>query len=108
MSTCSTGKLTLNTRIRSGTNLKNYKPTFIFHVCLFLVPLFLMGHIALFDMFRGWSWPALPGALAAVGGLGAVLTLGTALMGERALPLIGGKSTLNVVKAGGVSLSPRK
>ncbi|TFV51681.1 polysaccharide biosynthesis protein [Blastococcus sp. TF02A-35] len=33
---------------------------------------------------------ALPAALAAVGGLGAVLTLGTALMGERALPLIGG------------------
>lgn len=38
--------------------------TFIFHICLFLVPLFLMGHIALFDMFRGWSWPALPGSLA--------------------------------------------
>ncbi|RBY90431.1 polysaccharide biosynthesis protein [Blastococcus sp. TBT05-19] len=33
---------------------------------------------------------ALPAALAAVGGLGAVLTLGTALVGEAALPLIGG------------------
>jgi len=38
--------------------------TFIFHISLFLVPLFLMGHIALFDVFRGWSWPALPGGLA--------------------------------------------
>jgi nitrate reductase gamma subunit len=38
--------------------------TFIFHICLFLVPLFLMGHIVLFDTFHGWSWPALPGQLA--------------------------------------------
>ena len=38
--------------------------TFVFHVCLFLVPIFLMGHIVLFDTFRGWSWPALPGGLA--------------------------------------------
>lgn len=38
--------------------------TFVFHISLFLVPLFLMGHIALFDVFRGWSWPALPGGLA--------------------------------------------
>jgi nitrate reductase gamma subunit len=38
--------------------------TFLFHICLFLVPLFLMGHIALFDMFRGWSWAALPGGAA--------------------------------------------
>lgn len=38
--------------------------TFAFHICLFLVPLFLMGHIVLFDAFRGWSWPALPGNVA--------------------------------------------
>jgi len=38
--------------------------TFIFHICLFVVPLFLMGHIVLFDTFRGWSWAALPAGLA--------------------------------------------
>ncbi|MYL83225.1 nitrate reductase [Desulfovibrio aerotolerans] len=38
--------------------------TFAFHICLFLVPLFLMGHIALFDAFHGWSWPALPDTVA--------------------------------------------
>lgn len=38
--------------------------TFAFHICLLVVPLFLMGHIALFDAFRGWSWPALPGTVA--------------------------------------------
>ncbi|RBY97738.1 polysaccharide biosynthesis protein [Blastococcus sp. TF02-8] len=35
---------------------------------------------------------ALPAALAAVGGLGGVLTLGTALVGEAALPLVGGSA----------------
>ncbi len=38
--------------------------TFVFHISVILVPLFLMGHIALFDAFRGWSWPALPAGLA--------------------------------------------
>ncbi|HCR13209.1 TmcC family electron transfer complex membrane anchor subunit [Solidesulfovibrio sp.] len=38
--------------------------TFVFHICLFLVPIFLMGHIVLFDTFRGWSWPALPDGVA--------------------------------------------
>ena len=38
--------------------------TFIFHICLFLVPIFLMGHIVLFDTFHGWSWPALPDGVA--------------------------------------------
>ena len=38
--------------------------TFLFHICLFVAPLFLMGHIVLFDTFHGWSWPALPDGLA--------------------------------------------
>ena len=38
--------------------------TFLFHICLFVVPLFLMGHIVLFDTFHGWSWPALPDGVA--------------------------------------------
>ena len=38
--------------------------TFLFHICLFVAPLFLMGHIVLFDTFHGWSWPALPDGVA--------------------------------------------
>ena len=38
--------------------------TFLFHICLFVVPLFLMGHIVVFDTFHGWSWPALPDGVA--------------------------------------------
>ncbi len=34
--------------------------TFIFHICLILVPIFLMSHIVLWDQFKGISYPALP------------------------------------------------
>jgi len=38
--------------------------TFAFHICLFLAPLFLLGHVVLLDTFFGWSWPTLPETLA--------------------------------------------
>ena len=34
--------------------------TFIFHICLVIVPLFLLGHVVLWDQFFGISWPTLP------------------------------------------------
>lgn len=38
---------------------------YIFHICLIAVPVFLAGHIALWDESRfEWSWPALPDAWA--------------------------------------------
>ncbi len=38
--------------------------TFVFHVGVILVPLFLAGHIKLWDAALGISWPALPNTLA--------------------------------------------
>ncbi len=38
--------------------------TMVFHVAVILVPLFLAGHIALWDRAIGLSWPALPNAVA--------------------------------------------
>lgn len=38
--------------------------TFVFHVSIILVPLFLAGHIALWERGLGISWPALPNGLA--------------------------------------------
>lgn len=38
--------------------------TFVFHISLLVAPIFLMGHVVLFDAFRGWSWPTLPDGLA--------------------------------------------
>ncbi len=38
--------------------------TFVFHICLFLVPIFLMAHIVLWDQYRGFSFAALPDGLA--------------------------------------------
>jgi nitrate reductase gamma subunit len=38
---------------------------YIFHVCLIVVPIWLSGHITLWEESRfGWSWKAIPGALA--------------------------------------------
>ncbi|WP_027179717.1 TmcC family electron transfer complex membrane anchor subunit [Maridesulfovibrio bastinii] len=34
--------------------------TFIFHICLVLVPIFLLGHVVLWDQFFGISWPTIP------------------------------------------------
>ncbi|MFZ5812876.1 MAG: TmcC family electron transfer complex membrane anchor subunit [Thermodesulfobacteriota bacterium] len=38
--------------------------TFIFHISLFLIPIFLMSHIVLWDAFWGIDYAALPDALA--------------------------------------------
>lgn len=38
--------------------------TFVFHICLVIVPLFLLGHVVLWDQFFGISWPALPDQIA--------------------------------------------
>ncbi|MBN2032391.1 MAG: nitrate reductase [Deltaproteobacteria bacterium] len=38
---------------------------YIFHICLIAVPVFLSGHLAIWDESRfEWSWPALPDAWA--------------------------------------------
>ncbi|WP_027184392.1 TmcC family electron transfer complex membrane anchor subunit [Desulfovibrio inopinatus] len=38
--------------------------TFLFHICLILTPLFLLGHIVLLEQNLGISYPALPDGLA--------------------------------------------
>ncbi len=38
--------------------------TFVFHLCLVIVPLFLMGHVVLWDQFFGITWPTLPDTIA--------------------------------------------
>ncbi|MCF8052048.1 MAG: respiratory nitrate reductase subunit gamma [Desulfobacterales bacterium] len=38
--------------------------TFVFHICLFLVPIFLLSHIVLVDEAWSISWAALPDGLA--------------------------------------------
>ncbi len=38
--------------------------TFVFHICLVIVPLFLLGHVVLWDQFFGISWPTLPDQIA--------------------------------------------
>jgi nitrate reductase gamma subunit len=38
--------------------------TFLFHLCLILSPLFVLGHVVMFDTSFGFSWPALPDQLA--------------------------------------------
>ena len=40
--------------------------TFVFHICLFLVPIFLLSHIVLVDEAWNVSWAALPDGLADV------------------------------------------
>lgn len=38
--------------------------TFIFHICLVLVPIFLSAHVVLWDQFFGVSWGTLPDTVA--------------------------------------------
>jgi nitrate reductase gamma subunit len=40
--------------------------SFVFHVCLFLVPIFLTAHLMMLDMYLGVSWAGLPDTLADV------------------------------------------
>jgi ferredoxin len=37
---------------------------YLFHICLIATPIFLAGHISLWESSLGWSFPALPGAAA--------------------------------------------
>lgn len=46
----------------------------VFHVAIILVPIFLAGHIALWERGIGLSWPALPNGLATVLTIAAVAT----------------------------------
>lgn len=56
--------------------------TLTFHVCVILVPLFLAGHVALWQRGLGISWPALPNTLATILTLVA-LAMALALVLER-------------------------
>ena len=38
--------------------------TFLFHICLVLTPLFVMGHVMLWDYYHGFSYPSLANGLA--------------------------------------------
>lgn len=38
--------------------------TFVFHICLVLVPIFLLAHVVLWDLWFGISFPTLPDTLA--------------------------------------------
>ena len=46
----------------------------VFHVAIILVPIFLAGHIALWERGIGVSWPAIPNALATTLTIAAVVT----------------------------------
>jgi nitrate reductase gamma subunit len=48
--------------------------SFVFHVAIILVPIFLAGHIALWQRSTGLSWPALPNLLADILTVVALLT----------------------------------
>jgi nitrate reductase gamma subunit len=47
--------------------------TFIFHICLILVPVFLMSHIVLWDQFKGISYAALPDGAADIMAVAVIL-----------------------------------
>lgn len=47
--------------------------TLAFHVCIIIVPLFLAGHVVLWERGLGVSWPAIPNAWADVLTVSAVL-----------------------------------
>ncbi|MGW8265859.1 MAG: hypothetical protein ACWGSQ_05785 [Longimicrobiales bacterium] len=49
--------------------------TLLFHVGVILVPLFLAGHIALWEKALGLTWPALPNSLATILTLAVVATV---------------------------------
>jgi nitrate reductase gamma subunit len=58
--------------------------TVLFHVGVILVPLFLAGHIALWEKALGISWPALPNAVATVLTV-AVMVAAVAVLVQRAV-----------------------
>lgn len=58
--------------------------TFVFHLAVILVPLFLAGHIELWRRGTGLSWPALPNDVATWLAL-AGMTAGLAAVAQRAL-----------------------
>jgi nitrate reductase gamma subunit len=58
--------------------------TLAFHVSVILVPIFLAGHIALWERGTGLSWPALPNLMADVLTITAVATV-VALIIQRAI-----------------------
>jgi len=58
--------------------------SFVFHIAVILVPLFLAGHIALWRRSAGISWPAIPNLLADILTVIAVLT-GVLLVLQRAV-----------------------
>ena len=49
---------------RMGNRLVYGLTTFVFHLSVVVVPIFLAGHIALWRRGLGISWPAIPNALA--------------------------------------------
>lgn len=51
---------TTNWRLRPALTMV----TFIFHLCLVITPIFVLGHIVLLDEAWGWSWWSLPAAVA--------------------------------------------
>ena len=58
----------LKNRLLYGLN------TLIFHISIILVPIFLAGHIALWEQAIGISWPALPNGLSTALTITAVIT----------------------------------
>lgn len=52
-----------------------YAVSYLFHLLLFLVPIFLASHIVLLNEAFGWSWPALPDGVADVLTLAIVASL---------------------------------
>jgi hypothetical protein len=60
--------------------------TLLFHISILLVPIFLVGHVALWRQGLGISWPALPNSVADVLTLLAIVAA-VALVVERAAPV---------------------
>jgi nitrate reductase gamma subunit len=58
----------LKSRVLAGTT------SFVYHVAIIVVPIFLAGHIALWRSGIGLSWPSIPNALADVLTIVAVVT----------------------------------
>jgi len=59
---------------RLGNRLPFSLTTLVFHISIILVPLFLAGHIALWEPTLGFAWPALPNYLATSLTVAAVVT----------------------------------
>ncbi|MEG6549209.1 nitrate reductase [Desulfocurvibacter africanus] len=50
--------------------------TFVFHILIFVVPIFLTAHVMLFNQWLGISWPTLPEAVADILAIVVVLCCG--------------------------------